>query len=1002
MAVEFRLLGPVEVSVGGVPVPLGGVKPKTLLAALLLERGHVLPMHRLIDILWPGGPPETAKAAIQTYVKTLRQALTRAGAPDVIVTRAPGYLAQIPAGSLDADLFERLLTDARGAATPEEASGLLDSALRLWRGPALAGLDDSPLAGEAVRLEQLRLTATEERIAAGLALGRHGRLVAELAALVGRHPLNERLRGQYMTVLYRLGRQSDALAAFREGRRILAEDLGVDPGPELTALHHAILRGDPSLLAPPSGETVRLAVPAQLPLAPADFTGRSAQSAALVTALTSGEAPMIQVVAGRAGSGKSALAIHVAHQVADAFPDGRLYAELRGMSEAPADPGEVLGRFLKALGVRQDALPSATAERAELYRSLLAGRRVLVVLDDAAGEPQVRPLLPGGAGGVLITSRNRLGGLSGARRTDLDVLERVEAVELLARIVGPERVAAEEAVAHDIVDLCGRLPLAIRIAGARLATRQRWPLRLLADRLTDERRRLDELAIADLEVRAGFELSYRGLDDDERRMLRRLGHLGVPEFSPWIAAWLCDIDDKLAEDIVERLVDAQMVDFSRVDDLGALRYRIHDLVRIYGRERAEAEEPSERLTAAAGRVLAGWLALADQVAADAPPDEIDWMHPAATAPAIPDELTARVLAAPHDWFEIEQPALVVGLERAAVLGLHDMVCQFASARLGPSFLGVNRFESRERINDAALAAARRAGDRNGEATMLAELGHLRYLQDRFPEARRLLGHALAAFREMGDARGQAVALSGLGVTCREASRLVEALHFLDQADVLLTGLGDDLGVTYLRRLAASVRLELGDYPAAWSGLEESVAGYRRLGSRRGEAVTLRTMSLFHRAVGDYDAAIRTAEAATEIFVQLGDRLLEAYSVRACAKARFRLGQTRQVLAPLEGALSTCQAMGDRWGLGIALRTLGELHLADGNLTDSAACLTSAIGVWEGMEAPLWQARTEHTLALLHEARGDVETAAAIRARVLTVFRDHGAREYGELTGASAP
>ncbi|WP_432931745.1 BTAD domain-containing putative transcriptional regulator [Microbispora sp. CA-135349] len=515
--------------------------------------------------------------------------------------------------------------------------------------------------------------------------------MAELAALVGRHPVNERLRGQYMTAFYRLGRQSDGLATFREGRRILSEELGVDPGPELTGLHHAILRGDPSLPAPPSGETVRLAVPAQLPLAPADFTGRSAETAALVTALTSGEAPAIQVVAGRAGSGKSALAVHVAHQAAAAFPDGLLYAELRGMSEAPADPGEVLGRFLKALGVRQDALPAATAERAELYRGLLAGRRVLVLLDDAAGEGQVRPLLPGGTGGVLITSRNRLGGLSGVRRTDLDVLEPAEAVELLARIVGTERVAAEEAVARVIVDLCGRLPLAIRIAGARLATRQRWPLRLLADRLTDEPR--------------------------------------------------------------------------SIDALGALRYRMHDLVRIYGRELAEAEEPSDRLTAAVGRVLGGSLALAGRVAADAPSDEIGCMHPAVAAPAIPGERTAQVLAAPHDWFEIEQPALVVGLERAAVLGLQSLVCQFASARLGPSFLGVNRFESRERINGAALAAARQTASTAGSGTTSRGAQHPHHRCGWRAQVRPRLFrpglHGVAHHRELRQGRQQHRRLRGL-------------------------------------------------------------------------------------------------------------------------------------------------------------------------------------------------------------------------------------------------
>ncbi|MEW9534104.1 BTAD domain-containing putative transcriptional regulator [Microbispora sp. NPDC049125] len=1000
---DFRLLGPVEVSAGGVPVPLGGAKPRTLLAALLLERGRIVPTPRLIDIIWPDDPPGTARAAIQTYVKTLRQALARHGASDVIVTRTSGYLAQIPDGSLDVDVFERLVAQARAASTPGETSDLLGSALALWRGPALAGLDTSPLDGEVARLEQLRLTATEERIAADLALGRHGRLVAELASLVGRHPANERLRGQYMTALYRLGRQADALATYREGRRALVEDLGVDPGPELSDLNDAILRGDPALLAAPSDETVRGPVPAQLPVAPGDFTGRVLETSTLVEALTTGPAPAIQIIGGRAGSGKSALAVHVAHQVAKAFPDGQLFAELRGMSEAPADAGEVLGRFLKALGVRPADVPAATAERAELYRTLLAGRRVLVLLDDAAGEQQVRPLLPGAPGvAVMITSRNRLGALDGVRRTDLDVLEPDEAADLLVRIVGAERVAAEEPVAREIVELCGRLPLAIRIAGARLATRQRWPLRLLADRLTDERRRLDELAISDLEVRAGFELSYRGLDAGARRALRRLGHLGVPDFSPWIVAWLNDTSMTAAEDVLERLVDAQVVDFSRVDELGTLRYRIHDLVRIYACERAEVEEPATALAAAVGRVLHGWLTLAEQVAADAPSDEIGWMRPAVAAFPVPDDLIAQVLADPHDWFGIEQPTLVAGVERAAALGLHEMVCQFASARLGPSFFGVNRFESRERINRAALAAARDAGDRQGEATMLAELGHLRYLQDHFPVARQVFGEALGAFRQLGDARGQAVALAGLGVTCREAGRLVDALYFLDQAGELLTELGEDVGIAYLRRLSASVRLERGDYPAAWAGLEESLDAYRRTGCRRGEAAALRTMSLFHRATGEYDEAIETAEAAKAIFARLGDKLMEGYSVRAWAKAQFRLGRTERALAPLEGALATCRSMGDRWGLGVTLRTLGELHLAEGRLDDAVACLAAAMEVWRDMEAPLWGARTERVMALVHEARGEHETAAAIHSRVLTVFHDHGAREYSELTGGPAP
>ncbi|WP_245674686.1 AfsR/SARP family transcriptional regulator [Herbidospora cretacea] len=987
----FRLLGPVEVVAGQAAVRLGGIKPQTLLAALLLEHGHVVPTTRLIDVLWPDDPPETARAAIQTYVKTLRQAVGK----DMIVTHASGYLARIPPGSLDTDLFQGLLADARDAAGPRETSELLGAALALWRGPALAGLGDSALAGEAARLEHLRLSATADRLDAELALGHHAELVAELAALVGRHPADERLRGQYMTVLYRLGRQSDALAVFREGRESLAEELGVDPGPELTALHHAILRGDAALLGPAPGEQVRVAVPAQLPPGPADFTGRAEVSAALGAALTSGGAAA--VVAGRSGSGKSALAIHVAHQVAKAFPDGQLYAELRGMSAAPADPGEVLGRFLKALGVEPGALPESTGERADLYRSLLAGRRTLVVLDDAGTERQVRPLLPGGTAAVLITSRNRLGGLAGVRRTDLDVLDPAEAMELMGRIVGAGRVAAEEAVAREIAEMCGRLPLAIRIAGARLATRQRWPLRVLADRLADERRRLDELAIADLEVRAGFEVSYRGLDEEAGRALRRLGYLGVPEFSAWIVAWLCDVAWPVAEDIVERLVDAQVVDFGRVDDFGTLRYRIHDLVRIYGRERAEAEEPAETLDAAVGRVLGGWLALVDQVAIHTPSDEIGRPRPSAELPAAPPELVEQVLKAPYDWFDVEQPALVVGLERAAALGLHAMVVRFASARLGMSFLGVTRFESKERIVHAALTAARDAGNREGVAAMLAELGGLRYQQDRFPEANRVLGEALGAFRDLGDRRGQAFVLSALGATSREAGRLADGLYFLDRAAGLFADFGDGVGHAHARRLAGSIQLERGDYDDAWAALEESLSDYRGVGSRRGEAVTLRTMSLFHRATGDYAAAVGPAEEALAIFRHHGDTLMEAYAVRSRAKAEVRLGLGRQALAPLEQALSTCRAMRDRWGLGVTLRTLGELHLADGNLRDADVCLTAAKEVWQDMEAPLWMARTERDLALLHEARGETETAAEIRARAVQVFRDHGSREFGELT-----
>ncbi|WP_237109161.1 BTAD domain-containing putative transcriptional regulator [Nonomuraea sp. MG754425] len=1001
---EFRLLGPIEVEAGGALVPLGGAKPQTLLAALLLEQGRIVPSSQLIDILWQDEPPDSARTTLQTYVRSLRTALARQGVVDAIVTRAPGYLIQTPNGSFDVENFSQLVTRARHTDTATEVSSLLRAALELWRGPALAGLEDGALAGEALRLEQLRLTAIEDRIAADLTLGRHSELLAELAALVSAYPANERLRGQYMTALYRTGRQSEALASFREGCDVLVEGFGVDPGPELTALYQAILHGDPALRGPsvaaPAEPPSRSVVPAQLPLAPSDFTGRARQVKTLVAALAPEPRAPVQVIAGRGGCGKSALAVHVAHQVTSAFPDGQLYAELGGMSDIPADAGEVLGRFLKALGVNPDSLPASAAERADLYRSLLAERRVLVLLDDAAGEQQVRPLLPGGPGcAVLVTARNRLGGLAGARRTDLDVLDADEALELLRHIVGADRVAAEWQDARAITELCGRLPLAVRIAGARLATRPGWPMSLLLQRLRDERRRLDELAISDLEVRSSVELSYRGLSARSRRALALLSYVGAPEFSSWILAWLLEITEAEAEAIIEGLVDAYLVDFTRVDELGCLRYRVHELIRLHGREHAEAEEPAEELTAAVGRVLGGWLTLIDAAAEQSPPEEIRWRrHPVRTYP-VSEATVARVVAAPYTWFEVEQPALVSGVERAAGLGLHDLVCHFASARLsGPSFLGAGRFDARERINQLALASARRAGDRHGAATMLAELGQLRFMQDRFAEADQYLTAALEVFRDLDETHEQAVALAGLGTVSREVGRLAESLDFLDQAGRLLRDAGDDVGIAYVLRMIGSVQLERGDLPEAWSAMEAALAAYRRVGSRRGEGFTLRTISLHHRATGRLDLAAEAAGQAVAVFRELGDRLMEAYAVRTLAKTRVRQGRGSELLPRLREALALCQTMNDRWGRAATLRTLGELHLAAGDLDAAETCLTDAIVLWEDMKTPVWRARTERDLASVYRARGRPGAAEALLSRALAVFRDHGAREYGELAG----
>ncbi|WP_246203908.1 AfsR/SARP family transcriptional regulator [Streptomyces tailanensis] len=1033
---EFRLLGPVEAWHAGRPVRLGGPKPRALLAVLLLRAGQVVPADVLVDVIWGEDPPDTARALVQTYVSALRRALP-AEVAEAIETRPPGYLIRRGVGRVDVADFEALTAKARQAAAGgdhEGAARLLRAASDLWRGPALGGVGEA-LRGEAGRLEEARQAALEERIAVELeGGGREAELVTELTALVGSHPTRERLRGQLMLGLYRLGRQADALAVYAEGRAVLAEQLGLDPGPELNRLYEAILRADPELLAAPSAPAPKSTVAAPrpvslLPPAIGDFTGREEELAGVVEGLTGArEAMPVVVVSGAAGVGKSALAVQAAHRVAAEYPDGQLYAELHGFSE-PVPPGEVLGRLLRALGADP---PEHTAERGDLFRSLVAGRRILLVLDDAGGEAQVRPLLPGSATcGVLVTSRARLGGLVGARRTDLDVLDDVRGLELLTRVTGPRHTDAgdprEEAAARRIVELCGGLPLALRIAGARLATRRHWTTGVLAERLADEHRRLDELAVGDLEVRAGLGLSYRALDDRARRVLRRIATLGPADVAVWTVAALADTTEDEAEEVLERLLDAQLINCPGTDQVGQPRYRLHDLVRVYAAERAETEDPITDRTAAVGRALTAGLWLMDRVTEAAPsgavilrqgfgeaplkgrgavthaapprgrehPHKTGSREPTDPPTPVGDRTTHRALSDPFAWFDAEADALTTAVERAAAMGLHRLACEAAAALCSSSFAISNRFDAWWRSHDAALAAARRAEDRSGEALLIVGLGQLRYEQDRIADAQEYFRTAEHIFTELGDVRGRSAALAGLGSACREVGELRDAEQALADAAEGFRRVGDDTGVGVACRYAGSVRLELGDQEGAFPLLDESLRAYRRLGSRRGEALALRTLSLVHRSLGAYEEAARVAEEALEILRSIGDEHMAAYALRARTKARMRLGHTAEAESELREIVEVCRTHGDRFGEALTVRTLGECALAEGRLADADRLLTASAALWAVLALPLPRARALRNLSAVRAALGDADGAAALRAEAMAVFTTCEARERYE-------
>ncbi|WP_305783305.1 AfsR/SARP family transcriptional regulator [Symbioplanes lichenis] len=1000
---EFRLLGPVGVAHDGTPLGVGGTKVRTLLAALLLEAGRVVPADRLVDILWDDDPPATARALIQTYVSALRRAL-HDDPPAIVVTRAPGYLIRLGSARLDRDEFERLVARGRaaaGAGRHQEAADAFRAADAVWHGPALGGVRSRVLAAEAARLDEQRLAVTEARVEADLALGRTAELVGELTVLVGAHPTRGPVRRQLMLALHRSGRTAEALAVYRRGRETLVEELGIEPEAELTALHDALLRGDTVTPAAVGG-----LIPAQLPPDSADFTGRTDLVAQLGDRLAA-PGPAVVALLGPGGVGKSALAVHVAHRVAGGYPDGQLHADLRGNTDTPASPAEILGRFLRALRP-EAAVPDGTGERVDAYRTLLASRRMLIVLDDAADERQVRPLLPGsGTSSVLVTSRARLAGLDGARLQELDLLPTAEATALLARVAGAERIDADPAAAAAIVAACGNLPLAVRVAGARLATRRQWTAGLLADRLRDERRRLDELSAGDQRLRVSIGLSFAGLDPRVRTAIHLLGQLGLSDFRSWVLAYALDVPVVEAERILEGLVDAHLVDYTYVDATGHVRYRLHDLVRIYAREQAEQLEPRDILVAATARVAGAWSAVLDRLSEHITDHATSGMilpvAPFLLASADVDSgALSEALADPRGWLDAEQTSLVPAVERAAEFGLDRHALALAAVLCSSTYVLHSVPDLWERAHRAALGAVRRAGDVHGEAVLLACLGQVRYEQDDYPAARRHLTEAAERFRDLGDERGQASALAAIGLAAREQGYLPEAEHFLAQAAGLAARLGDDRAVGHVARLIGSVHLERGDVAAADTALASSLAAYRRAGAVRGQALALRSIALAHRAQGRYAEAEDVLRQALSICAELGDAKLTAFCRRALAKVWVRSGRLAEARPPLEQALAEHRAERDKWAEAMALRTLGELDLAVGNLDEAGAALTAAARIFQAQGATLFWARTVRDLAELAAARGDHAGAGRARTEAIDTFRAYGSREYTELTGLPLP
>ncbi|WP_432842021.1 BTAD domain-containing putative transcriptional regulator [Dactylosporangium sp. CA-092794] len=970
---EVDVLGPLTVSRGGQPIGIATSAQRGLLGLLALQVDQPVSRDEIVEMLWGARPPKTAATQVHAAVGRLRAILEpdrgERSADGVLPLTHGGYRLHIDGDAVDVTRFVGLVTRAANveASLPAEALGLLEEALRCWRGPVLA--DANPrLRGHpaAAALGQQRLAAALRLADLAIELRLYETAVTPLSRLARAEPFHEGLHTRLMLLLAGDGERAAALRLYAEVRARLVDELGVEPSQEMQAAHVRVLRDE----VPQAHETVEVLrpstvapVPALLPPDIPDFTGRAAELSAAGKLLAAGKNALVVVgVAGMGGVGKTAFAVHIAHSVAADYPDGQLYVNLRGIDPSPATPIEVLARFLRALGVDSHAVPDDPVEASALYRSRVAGRRILVVLDNAAAEAQVRPLLPGSATcAVIVTGRARLAGVEGARWFDLGDFALTDALRLLGEVAGADRVAAEPAAAAELVRLCGRLPLAVRVAGARLAARPSWRLADLTALLADEHRRLDRLAAGDLEVRASLALSYRGLGDVAKRLLRMLGLFDAPDAPVWLAACLLEapLDDAIEH--LDALVDAQLLMLARTDRVGQVRYRLHDLVRLYARSLAEPAESADALT----RGLGAWLALAERMAVAVPGPCFAVLSGPAARPPVPD-LTRFD---PLEWFDAERSALLAAVRQACDHGLDDLAFDLA-ASLEKYFDLRGMYESWRATNERVMLLCQRTGNTLGEAVMLRGLAEVRAWNSTNADAMAGLeadGRLLVAmFTALAEPRGMADAevMLSWGLSARGA--LPAALAAAERGLLLATDAVHLGGRARAHVAIALAYREQGRFDGIPDHLHAALDDARALGNPRYEAAVLQFLGIFHSEAGLLDEALGYLDESRAISQRYRDHYAEALTMLALSRVYYKQADPRARSAA-EASLTLGRQYNMSHHVADALGVLGELDLVDGRQADALAHLTESVRLWRTRGWPSFLAAALRTL-------GDAQSA----------------------------
>lgn len=957
-SVLFGLLGPVGASIGGRAVPLGGPRARAVLATLLLSPNRVVPLDSLVSSAWGDEPPDSARFQAQNRMSALRRALREAGSGDLIDTAGAGYLLAVKPGELDVHRFEEGVADARRRVDEgdlDKAAGAITGALAIWRGPALHGLDTPRLLAAARQMDEDRLAAQEMLFDIELRSGRHQEIVSAILDHSSAHPWRERPVAQLMLALYRSHRRRDALEAFERTSRLLATELGLDPGHELVRLRDQILRDDPSLSVPsagtaepagrdvvegppvtsePPGATLEPPTARMLPRAVPDFVGRDHDLAVLTAAVWEPTRATVYTVAGPPGVGKTALAVHWAHQVADRFPEGQLYVNLHGFDPAGAvmTPGEAVRGFLEVLGVPSGRIPPSLDAQAALYRSMLAGKRMLVVLDNARDAEQVRPLLPGTPTALaVVTSRNQLTGLvaaDGACPLTLDILSTMEARELLVRRLGSERVTAEPQAVEQIVTACARLPLALSIAAAR-AQQTSFPLTTIAAELGQASERLGALDAGDTttEMRAVFSWSYTTLPPPAARLFRLLGLHPGPDISTAATASLTGHPVPVARRLLTELTRANLL----VEHVPG-RYTFHDLLRAYAGDLTHTHDPDDTRYAAATRLLDHYTLTAHTAnrliypTRDPIPLPLSPPTPDVTPEHPTDYREAMV------WLTTEHPVLLATLRQAAGSGFDTHTWQLAWT-LHSYLDGQGHWDDLTTAWRAALHAASRLGDPAALAVAHRSIARAHTLLGRYADAHAHLRHAIDLHTRAGDRVGQAHTHHNLAILWERQGHLDEAL---DHARKALTHYRS---ARHLRGQADALNAvgwylaQLGDHTQALASCGQALTLYRRLGDRHGEAFTWDSLGYAHHHAGHRSRAADCYQHATDLLRDLGERCEEA----------------------------------------ITLTSLGDTHHAAGNPIAARTAWTHALHILTALDHP----DVQHVRTKLHDLDQPVGTAPGL-------------------------